>query len=93
MNLFPYVVTWVPLGVIVVVLAIYYNVVAGQEDDTIHVLESDAPSVAAQVKLTRKLEMIERWGKGLTAVVVVYGLVILGIYLHFMWQQGARIPG
>ena len=93
MNLFPYVVTWVPLVVIVVVLAIYYNVAAGHEDDTIHVLESDAPSVAAQVKLTRKLEMIERWGKGLTAVVVVYGLVILGIYLHFMWQQGARIPG
>jgi len=93
MNLAPYLVTWIPLAVVVLVLAIYRNVMASHEDETIHVLEGDAPAVAAQLKLSHKLEVIERWGKTLTVVVVVYGLVIAGMYLYFIWQQGAQLPG
>ncbi|HVA01017.1 MAG TPA: hypothetical protein VMV34_05090 [Terriglobia bacterium] len=93
MNLVPYLVTWIPLAVVVLVLAIYRNMMASHEDETIHVLEGDAPAVTAQVKLSRKLQVIERWGKILTVVVVVYGLVIAGMYLYFIWQQGAKLPG
>jgi hypothetical protein len=93
MNLVPYLVTWIPLAVIVLVLAIYRNIVASHEDETIHVLESDAPAVTAQVNLSRKLQVIERWGKIFTVVVVVYGLAIAGMYLYFIWQQGAKLPG
>jgi len=93
MNLTPYLATWIPLVVVVAVLAIYRNMMASHEDETIHVLEGDAPQVAAQVKLSRRLEIIERWGKILTAIVVVYGLLIATMYLYYVWQQGAKLPG
>ncbi|MEJ2008913.1 MAG: hypothetical protein P8Z30_12295 [Acidobacteriota bacterium] len=93
MNLTFYLVTWIPLVVVVAVLAIYRNMMAGHEDETIHVLEGDAPQVVEQVKLSRRLEVIERWGKILTAVVVVYGLVIATMYLYYVWQQGSKLPG
>lgn len=93
MNLVPYLATWIPLAVVVAVLAIYRNMMASHEDETIHVLESDAAQVTTQVKLSHKLELIERWGKILTVVVVVYGLFIAGMYLYNIWQQGAKLPG
>lgn len=93
MNLTPYLATWIPLVVVVALLAIYRNMLASHEDETIHVLEGDAPQVVAQAKLSRRLEIIERWGKILTAVVVVYGVLIGVLYLYFVWQQGAKLPG
>ena len=93
MNLKFYLVTWVPLAVVVGVLAIYRNMMASHEDETIHVLDGDAQEVVAQSKLSHKLEIIERWGKALTVVVVVYGLVIGVMYLYYVWQQGAKLPG
>lgn len=93
MNLTFYLVTWVPLAVVVGVLAIYRNMMASHEDETIHVLDGDTPQIAAQVKLSHKLEAIERWGKILTAFVVIYGLGIAAMYLYYVWQQGAKLPG
>jgi len=93
MNLTLYLATWIPLVVVVGVLAIYRNMMASHEDETIHVLDGDAPQVAVQVRLSRKLEVIERWGKILTTVVVVYGLIIGAMYLYYIWQQGAKLPG
>jgi len=93
MNLTLYFVTWIPLAVVVGVLAIYRNMMASHEDETIHVLDGDTPQIAAQVKLSHKLEVIERWGKILTAVVVIYGFSIAAMYLYYVWQQGAKLPG
>ena len=93
MNLTLYLATWIPLAVLVGVLAIYRNMMASHEDETIHVLDGDAPQIAVQAKLSRKLEVVERWGKILTTVVVVYGLIIAAMYLYYVWQQGAKLPG
>lgn len=93
MNLTLYLATWIPLAVIVGVLAIYRNSMASHEDESIHVLAGDSSQAAAQTKLSRKLEVIERWGKILTAILVVYGLYIAGMYLLFVWQQGSKLPG
>lgn len=93
MNLAFYLATWIPLVVLVAVLAIYRNMMASHEDESLHVLGGDAPQVAAQVKLSHKLEVIERWGKILTALVVAYGLLIGVLYLYHVWQQGAKLPG
>jgi cytochrome c biogenesis factor len=92
MNLTFYLATWIPLVVVVAVLAIYRNMMASHEDETIHVLDGDAPLVAAQAKFSHKLELIERWGKILTTVVVVYGVIIGAMYLYYVWQQGAKLP-
>jgi hypothetical protein len=93
MNLTFYLATWIPLAVVVGVLAIYRNMMASHEDESIHVLDGDAPQAAAQVKLSHKLEVIERWGKILTTILVVYGLAIGAMYLYYVWQQGAKLPG
>jgi hypothetical protein len=93
MNLIPYILTWIPLAVVVLALAIYRMVVASHEDETIHIREDEAAAVASQVKLGRRLELIELWGKVLTVVVVLYGLVIGAMYLYYVWQQGAKLPG
>jgi len=92
MNLTFYLATWIPLAVVVAALAIYRNMMASHEDESLHVLDGDAPQVAAQIKLSHRLEVIERWGKILTAVLVTYGLVIGVMYLYFVWQQGAKLP-
>jgi len=93
MNLTFYLATWISLAVVVGVLAIYRNMMASHEDESIHVLGGDAPQVAAQIKLSHKLEVIERWGKILTTIVVVYGLAIGVMYMYYVWQQGAKLPG
>ncbi len=93
MHLTLYLATWIPLVVLVGVLAIYRNMMASHEDESIHVLDGDAPQVAAQAKLSHRLEAVERWGKILTTVVIVYGLVIGAMYLYYIWQQGAKLPG
>jgi hypothetical protein len=91
MNLVPYIVGWSVLGIVVVVLAIYRSAVAGHEDDSLHVMAGEAPIIAHQQKLGRKIEHIEAWGKTLTAVLVVYGLILAAIYLYHAWQVSNTI--
>ncbi len=93
MNLIAFVVIWIALAVAVAGLAIYRMVVGTREEDSIHLGEGEAPVVGAQVKLFRKLESVERWGKALTVVTVLYGLAILAAYLYRAWQQSGKFPG
>lgn len=91
MNLVPYILGWSVLGIVVVVLAIYRSMVARHEDDSLHVMAGEAPIIAHQQKLGRKIEHIEAWGKTLTAVLVVYGLILAAIYLYHAWQVSNTI--
>jgi hypothetical protein len=63
MNMVPYILVWSVLGVIVVALAIYRSAVAGHEDDSLHVMAGEAPIIAQQQKLGKKIEYIEAWVK------------------------------
>lgn len=91
MNLTPYIVGWAVLGVVVLVLAIYRSAVAGHEDDSLHVMAGEAPVIVEQQKIGRKIEHIELWGKSLTALLVIYGLVLGGIYLYHAWLQSGTV--
>ena len=42
-------------------------------------------------QLHSAFEVVEKWGKSLTAVVVVAGLVLAAIYFYGVWQTGAGI--
>jgi hypothetical protein len=86
MNMISYVVGWAVLGVIVLALAVYRSAVAGHEDDSLHVMAGEAPMIVEQQKLGKKIEHIEAWGKSLTALLVVYGLVLAAMYLYHAWQ-------
>ena len=57
--------------------------VASHEDDSIH-LEGSVS--AEQAVLVHKLALIDRWSKALTAIAVLCGLLIAGVYLYQVWN-------
>ena len=90
MNLPPYIYGWAVLVGIVLGLAIRRQWVASHEDDKLHLAESEAPLIARQIMVGRSIDTIDRWGQGLTILVLVYGLALLGVYLYGVWLAGAK---
>jgi len=82
-NLLPYAVFWGVLAIVVLFLIVYRKQVSSQEDDSLH-LEGSGPT--EQVALAHRLALIDRWGKTLTVVAVVYGVALAAIYLYQIWN-------
>lgn len=91
-NLLPYLVSWGVLLLAVVVLYVYRRRVARADDETLHVLDSNADKVAQQVAVVKKLEVIDRWGKILTVLLVLYALVLFVMYAYAAWQESSGVP-
>lgn len=81
-QLFPHIVIWAVLTAAVVFLAIYRRKIGLASDESLHVLDAEQSAVAAQAATARKLAVIDRWGKLLTILSVLYLLVIAAIYLY-----------
>jgi hypothetical protein len=88
-NFIPFLALWLVLAVGVIVMIAWRKVVARQEDDALHVM--DVGAVSHQVDVAHKLDVIDKWGKILTAIVVVYGLVLGGLYLYQSWVEMSHI--
>ncbi|MGH7870010.1 MAG: hypothetical protein ACREP9_20830 [Candidatus Dormibacteraceae bacterium] len=88
-NLMPYFVFWVVLAAIVIVMIVWRKAISSHEDDSLHVLDGGAAS--QQLNVTHKLDVIDKWGKILTAVTVVFGLVLGAIYLYQSWVAMSKI--
>ncbi|MFY9726722.1 MAG: hypothetical protein WB579_10775 [Bryobacteraceae bacterium] len=84
----PFVVLWAVLALAVIGLIIYRRFVSASEDDMIHVSEAATSATSQQVTVSQKLDQIDKWGKTLTVVVVVYGIVLGGIYVYQSWVAG-----
>lgn len=92
MNWIPYLAVWAVLAVALLVLIVYRRTLAREDDEVVHVLDTEAPLVAHQVQVGRKMELADRWGKILTALVIVYSVVLACVYLYMAWQQGSKVP-
>ena len=79
-NLIPYLAIWSLLALAVIALLVTRKIVAGKEDDHIHVL--DGVPVTQQTVVAHKLDVIDRWGKILTALAVAGGLAIAALYVY-----------
>jgi hypothetical protein len=90
MNLIPYLVIWIVLGIMVLVLAISRMRLARREDKSLHILESE-PEAEQHNDMAKKIESIDWWGQGLTVVLVLYGILLAGIYIFQAWQQSSKI--
>jgi hypothetical protein len=90
MNYIPYIVVWVVLGIIVIVLAISRMRLAKREDKTLDILEGEREA-GQQVEMTKKISKIDRWGQILTIVLVLYGIILAGIYIYQSWQLSSKI--
>jgi hypothetical protein len=91
--MFALTIVWAILTAAVIVLAVYRRLAARDEDDVIHVQDAQAAVIGKQDALAKTLDVIDRWGKTLTVVVVTYGLVLLGSYLYASWEQTQRLSG
>jgi len=91
MNLTPYVAIWSVFAVIVLVLAAYRKMLSVREDDSLHVSEGGARLIPEQIANAQRIEVVEKWGKSLTAVVVVTGLVMASIYFYHVFTTGPTL--
>ncbi|HZT28553.1 MAG TPA: hypothetical protein VFA33_01625 [Bryobacteraceae bacterium] len=90
MNLLPFAVIWAVLAVIVIFLILYRRSIAHQEDDTLRVLEG-SEAISQQVQVAKRLEVIDRWGKMLTVVALVYGVAVGVAYVYQNWVRASNL--
>lgn len=88
-NLIPFLAVWGIFAASVIVLLARRRMVARQEDETLHVM--DLGAVSHQVDVAHKLDQIDKWGKILTVITVVYGLVLGAFYMYRSWVEMSRI--
>jgi hypothetical protein len=87
MNLIPLVVSWAVLATAVLVLAFYRRAIANKEDDYLHV---NTDVAAQQTALAKKLEVIDKWGKILTIIAAVFGVLLIGLFMYDAWINPPR---
>jgi len=87
MNIRPFVYCWLALVVVVLGIALYRLMMGMREDETLHLADSEASSLAQQSITGKKIGKLERWGKLLTWITALYGFVLLVIYLYGVWTQ------
>jgi len=88
-HLIPFVAAWCVLALAVVGMIFWRKAVAAHEDDSLHVSQTGA--VQEQISVAHKLEQIDKWGKILTAIAVITGLILAGVYFYQMWVASSSI--
>jgi hypothetical protein len=86
-NLLPFTVLWMALALVVIGLIGYRKWIARAEDDTLHIAESEIGMASQQMVVAQRLDMIDRWGKALTVVALVYGLAVTALFLFQTWLR------
>jgi len=89
-NLMPFVVLWAMLAAVVLAMVVWRKMVASHEDDNIHMLEPVSVS-QQQTVLAAKLDRIDRWGKLLTVVTLIFGLILGAAYVYQGWVNASKI--
>jgi len=84
-------IVWSILTLIVIGLALARKVAAYKEDDLVHLAAGEEREIPRQVVIARRLDKIDSWGKTLTVVDVVFGVVLVGIVLFRAWQDSLII--
>ena len=80
----PFTVLWALLGIVVLALVVYRKMVSSKEQETLHL--ADAAEANHQAVIAQKLEWIDKWGKLLTAIAAVYGVLLAAAYTYHVWQ-------
>jgi ABC-type nitrate/sulfonate/bicarbonate transport system permease component len=88
-NLTPYAIAWGVLALIVIFLAFWRRHVASQEDDTLHVTGPETV-IQQQMTVAQKLELIDKWGKALTVLLAITGLILAVMYGLYLWEASSR---
>ena len=87
-NFTPWMILWAALALAVLVMAGYRKIVSVREDETLHLVNPS--ECARQVAISHKLERIDKWGKLLTVVTAIYGLLLAMAYTYRAWVQATN---
>lgn len=90
-NLLPYAIAWAVLAVIVAALAIARKNISSHEDDSVHLGGDSVVAMAEQVTVAKKLEAIDKWGKILTVILAITGVVLAVLYGMEMWEATSKV--
>ena len=88
MNYLPLAIVWIALALVVLALFLWRQAIARNEDDSLHVMHG---SSAIQTSLSQKLDVIDKWGKILTVITVVLGLLIAAAYIYGQFVAGPSV--
>ena len=88
-NFTPFAVLWAVMALMVVAMALYRRSISVKEEETLHL--SDPSESAHQVVIAHKLEHVDKWGKALTVVVVIYGVLLAVAYTYQTWVQATNL--
>ena len=87
-NFTPWMILWAALALAVLVMAGYRKIASVREDETLHLVN---PSESArQLAIFHKLERIDKWGRLLTVVAAIYGLLLAIAYTYQTWVQATN---
>jgi hypothetical protein len=89
-NLTPFLVLGALLVLSVVVMIVWRQSVARREDDTLHVSHGGS-AVSQQLDVAHRLEVIDKWGKTLTVVTVVYCLIVGALFVYQQWLRASNL--
>src|SRR5262249_7351611 len=88
-SLSPFVAGWLALACTIAGLAIYRKFVSTREDDMLHILHDESHRLK-QAALAHRLDLMDHWGKILTVVATVYGVLLAVGYFCQVWMEGFR---
>jgi hypothetical protein len=72
-------------------LAGYRKLVARKEDDVLHVLDSESGFIARQQAVAARLEVVDRWGKAVTVLAALFGVLALVLSFVIAWQNSLKL--
>ncbi len=84
------IVIWVVIGIALGSLALYRKYISAAESDVLHLRDSESTQISGQKEFANRLDSLDRWGKILIIILIVYGLVVGCEYLAVAWQQSGR---
>jgi len=75
------------LAAVVAGLALYRKYVSMHEDNYLHLSEGEARLRSAQVATFRQLDTVDRWGKTLTVLIAISGVILAALYVYQIWPK------
>jgi hypothetical protein len=80
---------WIVLGLTTLALALYRKFSSAGEEDIVHLGGGEEHYIPEQTALAKRLDAIDHWGKMLTVITVVLGLLLASVYLYQVWVRSA----
>ena len=78
---------WSALTLFVISLAVFRKFTARRDDEFVHLSGAADAAITQQAAVANRLDKIDHWGKLLTVVDVVFGVVLFAVTLYITWQN------